>query len=577
MAKLVQFDAAGGYEANQLLREWLDDDAERADLFAEMASVGRTTLKFKTLAFYDSAAPGTLEDAYLVTAASDVEHALKTLSVAPYAALGGGKFMLAMDAGPEHSAQRAYGLKLLNSFTDAQLADCVRVAYRRGVVLSLKSRTGDLDLAVVAEAVALRYVAVLFGLPDEAYGVLQATVARLYRELCFQILGRHFSGEPLPPRQPVVGVKPLPDWIDDLLSGKEKIVQEGRDGKDCGRPILQGMREDDGGNDVETLKLIVLGLITGTVGNVQAAMCIALSEFFNRRDSAGSPLIVAAQRAAADDDDGALGRMIMAALTRNPPAAFLPRRADGRQLKWTDSQGAQRLIPDGADLVLALGATNRHDLVFGGVGSDAKWVHQCVGQRVVYPLLLYGVKRVLLLPNLAQSIDPVTGAPRPLAKHRAMICETYPLSFDRGRRLRQQPLAVVMNVKPPVAENAERLKRIIAAGAPAIEESLRTSEHVHFAFFILLNGGQQLALYTVYDGEFDAYIEHFALKVKLFDTLFKYIEDAPPLPVVEFPKEFVEVIRKHDVTPVGSYFFSALPRLTVARALGLLPEEAPRD
>ena len=269
--------------------------------------------------------------------------------------------------------------------------------------------------------------------------------------------------------------------------------------------------------------------------------------------------------------------MIMAALTRNPPAAFLPRRADGRQLQWTDPEGASHPIPDGADLVLALGAADRHDLVFGGVASDPAWIHQCVGQGIVYPLLTHALKRVLLLPDLAQSIDRVTGAPRPLVKHRAMICESYPLTFDRGRMLRQQPLAVIMDVKPPIAENAERLKRIIAAGAPAIEESLRRAGHVHHAFFILLNDGRQLGLFTVFDGEFNAYIEHFALNVPLFDVLFEFIEGAPPMPVREHPKEFVEKIRHHDVAPYGGYFYSALPRLTVARALGLLPGEAPHD
>lgn len=576
MSKLDEFDQASDYAANQLIAGWLDDDAERAALYDEMARAGRTTLKFKTLAFYDSAQPGKLEEAYLVTAAADIEHALKLLSVAPYAAIGGGKFMLAIDAGAAHDAQRAYALKLLD-FTPAQLANCAQIAFRRAATLPLKNRNGDLDLAALGEAVALRYVALLYGIPDEAYGVLQATAARLYRELCFEILGRHFSGEPLPPRQAVPGVTPLPDWLDELHAGKKAIVQDGSEGMDCGKPILQKMREDDGGYDVDTLKVVVLGLITGTVGNVQAAVCIALSEFFNRRDTAGTPLIVDAQRAAAADDDRALGHMIMAALTRNPPAAFLPRRADGKQLRWTDRHGRHHLIPAGADVVLALGAAGRHDLVFGGVASDPAWVHQCVGQSIVYPLLLHAVKRVLLLPNLAQSIDRFTGAPRPLVKHRAMICESYPLTFDRGRMLRQQPLAVIMDVKPPVAENAERLKRIIAAGAPSIEESLRHAGHVHFAFFILLNGGQQLALYTLYDGEFDAYIEHFALKVKLFDTLFQYIKDAPPSPVASYPKEFVEVIRAHDATPVGGYFYSALPRLTVARALGLLPGEAPHD
>ena len=167
--------------------------------------------------------------------------------------------------------------------------------------------------------------------------------------------------------------------------------------------------------------------------------------------------------------------------------------------------------PHGAELVLGMGASKRHDLVFGGVDTDPTYVHhtaptyvhQCVGERIIYPLLLHTVKRVLLLPGLAQSIDPNTGKPRQLAKHRGLICEKYLfIEYDRVWCLRQQPLAVIMKVKEPFAENAATLGRIIALGAPAIEESLRRSGHVHYAFFELLAGGKQLGLFTIYDGNF---------------------------------------------------------------------------
>jgi hypothetical protein len=569
MGKLEAFDRAGGYQANQMLKRWLDDDVDRAALYQEMADAGRTTLRFSSLAYEGQEGRDTPTDAYLVTGGSDIEIALQRLSVRPYAALGGGRFMLAMDPGPEHDRQRTYGLRLLG-FTESQIDQCGLHAFRRASTLALKSPR--FDLAGLAEQVAARFVALLYGFPDGAHGVLTLTMQRLYTELCFQILGRHFSVESLPPRpQPAPG-ESLREWIIDLLldrSGRHIGRPPGLSDDECGVPILARMRADRGDYDDEDLAVIVQGLITGTIGNVQAAVCIAISEFFTRRIN-GRPLLLDAQRAARAQDDRTLGGMVMNSLVRNPPAGFLPRQSDGKSLHF-QSHGTSRPIPEGRDIVLGMGAAGRGYLVFGGPESCPAFPHQCVGQRIVYRLLVQTVRRVLLLPGLAQVIEPPADQPTALAKRMGMICTSYPLQQDRSRRLIQQPLAVIMNVKAPVAENAEKLRRIIGAGAPAIEESLDRSRHVHFAFFQLISNGGQLALYTVYDGDFDAYIEHFALRVELFDKLFEYIEDAPPTPVRDHPKEFVETIRKYNKAPFGGYFYSAYPTTTAVQVKQAIP------
>ena len=304
------------------------------------------------------------------------------------------------------------------------------------------------------------------------------------------------------------------------------------------------------------------GLIGGTIGNVQASVCIVISEFFNRRVN-GRPLLIDAREALAAGEHRVLAGMMMNALMRNPPAAFLPRLADGRSLRVAGEGSA--FIPKGAELVLTMGAAERHELVFGGRRDDTDYVHQCVGQRVIYPALRHAVRSLLKQPGLAQVVVHPDVRPRPLEKRWGMICLSYPLQQDRGRRLKQRCLSVIMRVKEPIAEHAVQLMRVIAAGAPSIEEALNESCHVHFAFFQLLDGGRQLALFTVYDGDFDAYIEHFALKVELFDKLFEHIEEAPPLPVRSHPKEFVETIRRHDRQPAADYFYSAYGTASVSQ------------
>jgi hypothetical protein len=89
---------------------------------------------------------------------------------------------------------------------------------------------------------------------------------------------------------------------------------------------------------------------------------------------------------------------------------------------------------------------------------------------------------------------------------------------------------------------------------------------VHFAWFELIESDTVLVLHTVYDGPFDAYVQHFALRAgDLFDALFSCIEDPPPMPVDKFPHEFAAHLRRYDRAPTLGYFFSAYPGSEVAR------------
>jgi hypothetical protein len=140
----------------------------------------------------------------------------------------------------------------------------------------------------------------------------------------------------------------------------------------------------------------------------------------------------------------------------------------------------------------------------------------------------------------------------------------------------QQPLLVSMPVKPPTAVHAEQLKRVIQVGAPRIEKMLRESKHVHFACFVLLENDSQLMLLTVFDRGFDPYVEHFALQVgSLFDRLFENMVHAPPMPVDEFPQDFVNLIRRFNQAPEANFFFSAQPNAEAAQIQRAFTRKAP--
>ena len=142
--------------------------------------------------------------------------------------------------------------------------------------------------------------------------------------------------------------------------------------------------------------------------------------------------------------------------------------------------------------------------------------------------------------------------------------------------LTQFPLIVVMKVKTPVAVHAEALKEIIKYGAPKIEEKLRDAGHVHFAWFQFIENDTKLMLTTVYDRDFDSYIEFFALEIgSMFDLVFHHIEDPPPMPVTSSPKSSWTSYGATNNRTAGGYFFSAYPNASVWMITHYYPPKDP--
>lgn len=573
MSKLAEFHSATDALArNRLLFGWLSDDVERSQLYQELRDKDFPVLRFKSLRRQRSADGWSMEDVYFVSSRCQVEAALKHYSVKPYSELGiAGRFMLGLDDPGVHDQQRRAAASAMR-FSSAELAACATAAFRRSAIRPLKSH--QFDLSAMAEQAALNYAKLLFGLRDEAHAVLEGVMAGAYQGLVYQIVGRHFVAQadanlpsPGSPRAREF-MRRLEEEIDvaTKATGKEPF----REGAPAD-PVIKRLFRNPGGLDVQVLKVVVIGLIAGMIGNVRAAAPIALYHFFSRSDSSGHPLIDEARRVARDGGSR-LGQLITEALLTNPPAPFLARTSrvapQGAAVPtYTDDTGSAQLIPDGAHILLAIGADPDASLLFGG--TYPQFMHQCVGEHLAWPLIHEVVRQTLLLPGLSQVIDAGHGKPIVLKKRWGAIAEPYPLQYQRDRRLNQQPLYVVLPIKEPVKENAEKLKVLTKAGAHIVEQSLSESGIVHFAWFMLVEKETCLALSTVYDGDFDAYVEHFASKVPLFDEQFKYLADAPPTPIAEHPKEFVELIRKYNRAPLAEYFFSAYPTVSVAQVNNL--------
>ncbi len=599
--------------ASRLLFKWLSDDTHRAALYGYLSSRPQV-LKFQSRADArlhqtEDSDPEYRQDVYLLTKRAHIVSALtdtRCFSNSPYQALGSGTFMLALDGG-DHDAQRKFASAYLDHLNAKTVCALSSVAFMAAAALPLKQR--QFDLAELAEQAAVRFVGFLFGFAQVDHPLIEEAARAAYLGLNYQILGRHFVTRPgilLDAKKNMGGLlQKTADLIDlyrerigreqdDEYQAIDDELKELRTYKDRHLqhpladfvPILRRIGEAGTSKpgpcySTTELAVIVVGMIAGTIGNVQASVAIAISDFFrdckrfkDARDTADK------SRLGNKAEDEKLRALICDALRSNPPVAFLPRRTN-EEVDFGDGR-----IPADRIVILCMGGATRDDgcnqanggdkscdpLIFGGYPDIGGYVHQCIGERLALPLVTRIVRQVLVLPGLAESLDPRSGKPLGLEKLWGFNCRKYPLEFDRFAVLKQSPLNVIMKVRMPVSVHAEALKEIIKYGAPRIEKKLRDAKLVHFAWFEFLENDTKLALHTVYDRDFDAYIEHFALEIgPLFDLLFEHIQDAPPQPVKEFPKEFVDTIRRYNARPAGDYFFSAYPRAEAAKITHQFP------
>jgi cytochrome P450 len=560
MSKLEAFSKEdNAIKKNRMLFDWLRDDHERGQLYAELRGAGFPVLQFKSLLRSSNHVDWPNQDVYLLSNKEHIEMALHHCSVNPYQALdSGGRFMLGLESGGAHTKQNQIAVSALK-FTQAEIEKCAKRAFERASVLPLKNPRFNLATDLAEEA-AFRFTELLFGFRDQAHPYLQGAMRMAYTQLVFQIIGRHFvSDSGLPPTD-----------APEAKEVKEKLKLEIREAatkhnERTGAPdktVIECLLRDYKDPGSEELIIVALGLIAGTVGNVCAAVSIAIADFFAERGK--RPQLIDEARLAARSPDGRnLKKLIEGALVRNPPAPFLARTSTGERTGFKVKNDHGKPIPEGAHLVLALGADADRDYIFGG--SDlSDYPHHCIGQHLAWPLTLEIVRQVLLLPGLSQVIDPVSGKPEKLKKRWGAICQSYPMQFQRDRRLNLHPLHLVLPIRKPVKENAQKLLQLMQVGAPLVEEALERQKFVHSAYFMLVENGTHLSMMTVYDGDFDAYVEHFAIDVPLFDEQLKYLEGAPRTPTAKFPKEFVEWIKRHNRAPFGGYFYSAYPTDTVA-------------
>lgn len=139
-------------------------------------------------------------------------------------------------------------------------------------------------------------------------------------------------------------------------------------------------------------------------------------------------------------------------------------------------------------------------------------------------------------------------------------------------------LTLVMTIKSP--EDRVLLKAMITKlqslppDKNPIAVALAKLGNVHFARFVFL-GDDKLAVITSYDDDFDSYILSFADAIgEIFNQLLEHMKDHPPIPIQKNLKEFLEYVKKNDLS-CEPPFFSAYPTLKVQDILTLQKKAMP--
>jgi hypothetical protein len=623
-----QFNPAdnNGHLLNQQLLDWMSFDEQRRQLFAVVNERhgGRLTFPSRDAAARECGCEGyetprkPLNAGHrpvtLVTGRDEIVRILldekREYSSRVYAELGGGNFMLALDpkATPVHEEQRQVFRDCFPDRLDV-LQQLGYAACQSASVLAF--RAPDFDLASFAEQAALRCCQLLMGYAMRDHPLLELSLRAAYKALVYQVHGRHFVTDPtaIPEAKELVGkLLTRTGALIDAYAGTDKDDDELKGCDDPTRPsdltpVLKRLARLPGNLNSEQRAIIAVGSAIGMVGNVQAAVCIAVRGVYAQAEartaarraaesdrdevSAELDLLLRGRKLALNEDGDRPTRqfapwkaLIADQLRANPPIPYLPRLKvdeNGRMveellLALGGGTAGYTGLPPGADDPLVWGFPWTPPNAGAGVATTwtlpATAPHCCAGQALAWPLIVEVVREVMRLPNLAQQLNPADGKVMGLEKQRGFACSSYPFTHRRDRWRAQSSLNVAMRIKAPIKDNVDRVRDVIRSGAPRIERLLRESRHVHFAWFEIIETETVLVLHTVYDGPFGAYLQHFALQAgDLFDVLFSFIEDPPPMPVHKFPDEFAAHLLRYNRPPAMGYFFSAYPGCEVAGIL----------
>ena len=142
----------------------------------------------------------------------------------------------------------------------------------------------------------------------------------------------------------------------------------------------------------------------------------------------------------------------------------------------------------------------------------------------------------------------------------------------------QMHMNLVMPLADQTAVGRARAAQAIAENIDELFTGLSNVGTVHFARFDLIGGN--LCMYSVFDGDFRAYIRDFICVFgTVFDALLGLVSDPPPSPSELYPEAFIDWIHRHDSFQIPRDLTSLFPDekniVNLSRDLVLLLAEKP--
>ena len=135
------------------------------------------------------------------------------------------------------------------------------------------------------------------------------------------------------------------------------------------------------------------------------------------------------------------------------------------------------------------------------------------------------------------------------------------LSLDFGLEGQVQgALNLFLTLKNPAQMGA--LLGLLDEAQDTVHDALSSLHYVHFARFLPTRDCSTLMVITAYDGDLESYILDFVgVLGDQFTAILQFVKDAPPLPVQNYPREFIEFVLANNLSKVGVW--SAYPEATV--------------
>lgn len=129
----------------------------------------------------------------------------------------------------------------------------------------------------------------------------------------------------------------------------------------------------------------------------------------------------------------------------------------------------------------------------------------------------------------------------------------------------QTGLNLFLRLKSPTQMPA--LLATITAQKAAVDAALQGLHYVHFARFLPTPDGSTLLVITEFDGDLKSYIMDFvAVLGDVFTAILEFVQDAPRLPVQQYPRDFWTFIEKNNLAQAQPW--SAYQHATVIDILG---------